>query len=340
MKTHYYLTVFICLLMGTSGAFAKVIRVNNQHPTNATENTFNTLQEAHNFAAAGDTLMIEPSIDVYASVEITKRLVIIGSGYFLDENLETQSTPLQSLVRAITINPGADGTILTGLVFSSLGSGDGPVIKANSVLITRCYLRYGIFIYSSLTSLKVNQNFFPSSTLRMGSSGDSFTDLEFNNNIVVGSLASGFASASIQRTFSSVQHNIFFGSVQITTTSFRSNIIASNTNASQFIINSNNIQNNLTLGNQLTGNGNQLYNANQLFVGEEGNSTDGQYRLKADSPYLTAGYQNAQPGVFGGPTPYLLSGLPSIPVIYELSAETYGSQESGLNIQVKARTNQ
>src|SRR5690606_29267018 len=115
------------------------------------------------------------------------------------------------------------------------------------------------------------------------------------------------------------------------------NIIASTT--AKIDVDSPLIQNNLVLGPQLSGNGNQTYSAPQLFVGEEGNSPDGQYRLKADSPYKTAGFGNTEPGIFGGKTPYVLSGLPPSPTLYEFSADSFGTKEGGLSIQLKAKSN-
>ena len=86
--------------------------------------------------------------------------------------------------------------------------------------------------------------------------------------------------------------------------------------------------------------GNQVYIAANLFVGATGNSPDGQYKLKPTSPYLTSGYNNTQPGVFGGTQAYVLSGLPPIPSIYEFTADAFGSKQNGLPISIKVKANQ
>ena len=83
-----------------------------------------------------------------------------------------------------------------------------------------------------------------------------------------------------------------------------------------------------------------MYNAGNLFVGATGNSPDGQYKLKSASPYLTAGYNGTQPGVFGGTQAYVLSGLPPVPSIYEFTADAFGSKQNGLSINIKVKANQ
>ena len=76
---------------------------------------------------------------------------------------------------------------------------------------------------------------------------------------------------------------------------------------------------------------------NNLFVG--GTSSDGKYAIKTNSPYFTAGLGGTQPGIFGGSIldQYKLSGIPAIPIIYELNVPGTGSTASGLNINVKIR---
>ena len=331
MKKLFYILLFLILV--NSPLEAKILRVNNQLPTNAPL-IFNTLQEAHNVAAAGDTLMVEGSPSAYANVIISKRLVIIGTGYFLDENLPTSSSQLLSLVKTIEFANGSAESILIGVVFDNALSSNRPIIKVNNILITRCFITNAISIQSPINGAIITQNYFSAIAISVPFSNVNFSNIVFKNNIVNGRFEPG---QGINLVFSDVSNNVFLDRIEISTDTFRSNIIA--TNSTNISILSNNVTNNLTLGNQLTGNGNQLYNANQLFVGSVGNSTDGQYQIKADSPYLTAGHLGTQPGIFGGSTPYVLSGLPPIPSIYELVVDPFGSQNNGLNIKLKAKTN-
>ncbi len=71
-----------------------------------------------------------------------------------------------------------------------------------------------------------------------------------------------------------------------------------------------------------------------VFVGS--GSTDGQWQLTDDSPAIGAGINGEDCGMFGGNTPYKLSGIPSeIPVIYELNVPPSGFN---MSIELKAKS--
>ena len=48
-------------------------------------------------------------------------------------------------------------------------------------------------------------------------------------------------------------------------------------------------------------------------------STDGRYKLKAGSPAIGYGVGGVDCGIYGGPEPYVLSGMPTVPA--SLAAE-------------------
>lgn len=333
MKASYF-TILLFLILGISNGFSKVLRVNNQIPSDPAQNLFSSLLEAHNFANSGDTLYVEGSPIEYTNVIFTKKLIVIGTGYLLSENPETNANALTSVVRQIRLDSGSEGTFLIGLTFSNSSSGYVPYVEANDVVIMRCYLNASIQFIGDLQNIKVLQNFFQGGNISIGSSGYSFSNVEFTNNVVRSSFST---NPSNERVFSKIENNIFLGTINTKTSAFRNNIIASTTTS--ITIDSPDIRNNLVLGTQLSGNGNQTYAAAQLFTGSEGTSTDGQYKLKQSSPYLTAGVDGAEPGIFGGSTPYILSGMPPIPSIFEFSADGFGSVQNGLPIKLKAKSN-
>ncbi|MCC5937319.1 MAG: hypothetical protein JJU34_08560 [Lunatimonas sp.] len=338
MKKIYMLAFSLMLL--TSMSFGDVLRVNNQLVTNPLQKVFASLQEAHDFASVGDTLMVEPSPVIYGRLNLSKRLVLIGTGYFLDENPNVPNNGV-SRVGQIDLLASSSGTFLIGLVFSNTSTVHTPMImNANNIVIMRCHLSRSIILSNSsvINSLTIINNYFAQGGLVIGATNVGFTGVVFNNNIVNGVFDPGLTNSFYQRVFSSIENNIFLSGVVVDASRFRSNIIASNT--TNVTVNSNDIQNNLSLANQLsTGTGNQLYAAAQLFEGPENNSTDSQYRLKSDSPYRTAGFGGSEPGIFGGSNPYVLSGIPPVPTIYEFAADSFGSKEGGLTIQLKAKSN-
>ena len=68
-------------------------------------------------------------------------------------------------------------------------------------------------------------------------------------------------------------------------------------------------------------------------------SDDGQYILKSDSPAKGAGVGGTDCGMFGGSSPYKLSGIPGIPNIYELNVPENGYTNDGINVEIKVKSN-
>jgi hypothetical protein len=61
--------------------------------------------------------------------------------------------------------------------------------------------------------------------------------------------------------------------------------------------------------------------------------------LASNSPAKGSGENGTDAGAFGGDEPYILSGIPSIPSIYQLTVPANVPQGGTLNVQIKAKTN-
>src|SRR5690606_4402307 len=107
---------FLAISLISLSASAKIWRVNNNSGVNA---DFTTLSAAHTGAASGDTLHLEASANSYGSATFTKKLVVIGAGFYLDQNPNTQATKLSSLISSLTLYAGATGSVITGIDFSN-----------------------------------------------------------------------------------------------------------------------------------------------------------------------------------------------------------------------------
>lgn len=95
--------------------------------------------------------------------------------------------------------------------------------------------------------------------------------------------------------------------------------------------------NNVGTGTQFpTGNGNQQNKAWNTIFNLTG-SYDGKYALKAGSPAIGAGVSGIDAGIFGGATPYRLSGIPSVPTIYALTSPQ-GTTPVGNSVQINLST--
>ncbi|HEX5154718.1 MAG TPA: hypothetical protein VFW07_24895 [Parafilimonas sp.] len=337
MKNHNLYTLFFGIFIFSFTASADILRVNSSLNTDVSQKLYKTINEAVSAATAGDTLMIEGSSVIYSTATIKKSLVLIGPGYFLTENSQTQANGATATMQQITIESSATGTILEGLTFSKDYNYYAPYVEADNVIISRCYCPNPIQTVNSINNLLVLQNYFVGNAIEVGYSYYTFNNVLLKNNYV-GGVVNIPSDNQNSRIFSSVENNVFAGNIILTATAFRSNIITSS--SATVTITSANIQNNLVAGTQLSGNGNQTYNSSQLFINADTASTDGKYKLQANSPYLTAGYNGTQPGIFGGSEPYVLSGIPPVPSIYEFNADNIANKQTGLSVEIKAKANQ
>jgi len=106
-------SILILLVLAVLGAqsWAAVLRVNNITGAGA---AYTTLQDAHDAASNGDTLAIDASL-TYGNLAVSKQLVIMGPGYFLGQNSDTQANISMAGVGSVNFNSGSEGSLITGL---------------------------------------------------------------------------------------------------------------------------------------------------------------------------------------------------------------------------------
>ncbi|MBT4500350.1 MAG: hypothetical protein HOC74_21665 [Gemmatimonadetes bacterium] len=315
----FVLTVAICIM--ATAVSAKIWRVDSNTGNQA---DFSDLAQAHAGAESGDTLYVAGSLSEYAdapkdSVHITKRLYIIGPGYFLQENFGNQSTILSATVKQhITFAKGSEGSLLTGMDVGLVKVlADRVVIKRN-----RCNT---LTLLGSATNVAVLQNFF----YRGGASDYSFQAYAGVRNVVVNN--NYIHRPKGTEGCCSFTNNVLDGAggtLIISRCILTNNIISSisSSGASQLLDPTRNI-----LSNNI-----RALDDSDIFV--ESGTTDGQYKLRAGSSAIGAGVDGVDLGMFGGPEPYVLSGLTTLPSIYLLDVRTTGSTVNGLPVHLKART--
>ncbi len=322
----------ILLIVSLNTSYATIWRINNNDETA----NYAQIQEAHDDnqnVKSGDTLLIEGSSLSYDEATLTKQLFIIGPGYFLAENPKTSARGASAIINGdITFNPGSDGSLLSGLTFTSNGR---LSLLANNITIMRCFLTNDIRFEDNVNNITLIQNYLVGLN---PAAGKSITSLILKNNIFTDKIEIS-STAGNPRTFSSVENNIFLKAVKITTSTFRNNISLS-TKETDIKIISGTIENNLSAGGFFgLDNGNQGYNINNdvLFVNPDKASTDGQWQIDPLSPYINAGKNGTVPGIFGGDMPYVLSGVADTPRIYELSTTGMGTAADGLPVTIKVK---
>ncbi len=333
MKYFWHL-IALFLVFGTSHlpCSAGIWRINNQLETDKSQRVFSQLAPLNDDADVlpGDTVHLEGSPIRYSSFTCTKRLVIIGPGYFLTENPETQARAEEAVISTIRFNTGSEGSMVMGVVFDYTSS-SGIFVATNNITIQRCYMRGGVTI-TDQTGIRIFQNYM------LGDVGGYTSSTVFSDVVVRNNLFIGGSFNTRRGSFSICENNVFTGNnITISAASFRNNIIT-NVNAA-VTITSGNLQNNLAANGQFgTENGNRNVDISNVFV-EEG-SSDGQYQLAQNSPAKGAGYEGVDAGAFGGEGGYRLSGLAPIPLIYDLRVDDAGNVESGVGIQIKVKSNQ
>lgn len=366
MKKMYALfAATIIAALAVQSANAKIWRVNNKSNYNgtslygdnvggtATYPVFNQINQAIGWAGVvnNDTLYIEGSTTVYAGATVTKKLAIIGTGFFLTENPKVTNDAMESKVAQLSINIEGSQVIAMNVVNNGYSSDGKIYINANGISIKRCRIERGIQFATELTDVYILNNFFSNviATNAFYTNGySSFippTSIVFNNNICQKTL--NWNAWPVQQC----NNNVFDGPVnaspnlqlQFNTSGFSNNILKT-TNAS-VNINGGNLEklthNIGTLSSQFgTANNNKVVaDMTTLFVTT--GTSDGKYNLKNGSPGSNNGSDGTDRGAFGGlvvQNRYTLSGLAAIPVLYKLTTPGVATQASGLAVTISART--
>lgn len=336
-------------------SYAKIWRVNNNSGIAA---DFTTLQAAHDGASAGDTLHLEASPTSYGGATFTKKLIVIGPGFFLNENPNTQAIKQTALVSTINLYAGAAGSVIMGLDFN----GNSVYVYANDIVIRRNkfssavngssdYYTGGIQLYYNYqgdnTPIKnaiISQNYGVAIYGNYAVTGV----LISSNYISYYSYTGDATNSDVLRMHADaiviIQNNIIRrGTVTVN----NSNIVNNIQMAGTFNGTGNLISNNLGNATQFgTTNGNKSnVDMGTVFVGAgSGVSSDGQWKLASGSPAIGAGYGSTaqkpiDAGIYSGQTPYVLSGLPPVPSIYYFDNKPIGSNSDPITVTIKVKSN-
>lgn len=322
MKKHLF-TLITFLILSSFASHAAKWRVCN---TPGIDADFTSFKLAHDAASAGDTLMFEGSNQLYGDRDtLQKPLVIVGPGYFLDENDTSNDYILPAELNYLHIAPNGKGSVIMGMTFA--GSFDNLTVDADDLIIERNHIKGTIALCTdySIKNLVISKNYVSDIDTRWGSTDKYATGVIISNNIVTGVVSFN------QATTANITNNVVGGDI----IAYHS-IIKNNISGYLNLRDGTNYEYNLVSHGAPTGVGN-VGNVtwNDLFVSED-SSTDGEYLLSESSVAKGAGEDNTDCGVFGGNDPYILSGYPPFPVIYNAIIPTTGT--SDLLIKIEARS--
>ena len=327
----------LLLCFGFLAANATSWRVNNNPAIDA---DFTTFEAAVAGASAGDTLYMEGSNLSYGEGVLTKPLVMIGPGYFLTENDSTQVSNLEANFETFVIDSTASGSRVYGCEFD-----DNVEINGSNVVFARNWVygesSYGIGINvgeeNDVLNVSIIQNLCNSIKGGYYSYDPAANNILIANNIIAGSIQFHSLSTLV------ITNNVIKNEVDVSNAIIKNNI-QYNPSGLGFKENGGNIfEYNLTARPTIpTGVGNlTLIDPAATFADYDeslGFSTDGKWQLKTGSPAIGAGENGADCGAFGGTSPYVLSGLPAVPHIYEAIVPTSGSAASGLPVTIKVKS--
>lgn len=314
-------------------------RVNNNPGIDA---DYTNLQDANDNASDGDTIYVEGSETEYPGANISQSVTIIGPGYFLSENPETQANRLEAMFNGnINFNAGSGGSTITGCSMKSYQF--DLIIKVDNISIIRCNV-YQININADVENILILQNYVGDNIEVTGTG--KITNSVISNNIVKDEIYFGPTSGQLQIT-----NNVVFNTSTNYPTRpinvYNSNITNNITCNPAYSIEENSgntITNNILAVDGTNANGNQynvvMANVFADYNGTQGYSTDGKWQLKAGSPAIGAGTGNVDCGVFGGVSPYVLSGLPDLPHIYEAEIPATANSGDGLSVKIKVKSGQ
>jgi hypothetical protein len=348
------LTIISAIALGiTYTAEAKIWRINNNVGINA---DFTSFYNAATSATVqpGDTLYMEPSATAYStnSFTLTKRLVVIGPGYFLDPadasfpyNAGLQVATQSARVSFMRLGPGSDGSKFMGVTLDQSIYFNG----SNNVKFEKVFFGFGGIYFESETNdnVSVRKCFFHSSSALSNSPTTTVSNLVIENNLFYGSyctLDRLSGAGNIFRNNSIVNSG---GTISLTNTYIANNIfgIFTPTNFVNCAIKNNLFSLNQALPGTATNNLVNV-NINDVYVGGTTGSLDSRFLLKPGSPAIGAGLTvgavvSPDCGAFGATDPYKLSGIPNIPSIYSLTVPTsIPSGTNSMNITLSTRNNQ
>lgn len=345
-----YLSVLLLAMSFSAGASAKIWRVNNNAGVVADFTAFNTAVAA---AAAGDTIHLEPSAVSYttASITLTKRVIVIGPGYFLDPASTTE--PFNAGLQAATkdarldffrIGAGADGSKFMGVVIQGSIYSNG----AGNISFEKVYFSAGLYFENGTNDGYSFRKCIFNNSASLSAAGTAvITNLVAENNIFIGggyiTLANLSGSGNLFRNNSIIGGNAFV----LPNTYIANNIFGV---GSQCTFTNSTIKNNLfqitqTLPGTATGNNIGVNMGNVYVSGTATTSLDARAALKAGSPAIGAGLTvgtviSPDCGAYGATDPYRLSGIPNTPSIYALTVPvSIPSGSTSMNITFSTRNN-
>lgn len=343
-------TAFAVLMLCGLTSKATIWRVNNNpNYTQGCNHCFSSLQAANDssIVMAGDTIHLEASSIIYlgpgpsGETSITKRLVILGPGYFLNQNSGLQKTTVSSTMERLKFDIGSENSTTKGITINTDLYIQTSGITIESCLITSEVIFSNTIDINNVTIKKCFLNIVKNNGTPIG---HNISNLILTNSYISGRLIlfsatytySGEVSHNVFNFTSANQLHIksdiqFYNNIVSVTLFNQNNNGINNVHDNIFIpsppawlVGGNNYSENLATVFPVTGSPDSILNVNPIGI----------------CPVCyTAFPGNATFGMYGGADPYRLSGIPNIPAIYQLASPLNAPQGGTINVNISTRSN-
>ena len=302
-KKYFLLSVAATLICSIS--FAKIWRVNNNAGVTA---DFTTAQAAHNGAAAGDTIHLEPSVTSYGALTTTKKLTWISTGNFISVHPGLQYSGTPGTMDGVTVNAGSENSVFScnaGYFYCS----------ASNITFLRCFILNSYLYITGANNCAILNCYINAAIYVQGAK-----NTIINNNIIANYISVDATSSAV--IVNNVMNTTSSGGVLISNSQIQNNIIDQESGSVYTFTNctvNNNIANDASLP---TGNGNNnSVDMTTVFVNSNG-TTDADFVLKTGgtNPAIGTGYGGVNMGAYAGGSPFVSALQPAIPAIYQITA--------------------
>lgn len=333
---------FLFLLQTT--AFAQGIITVSTNPRMDTD--YHDLQDAFDAAVDGDTIYVHGNAFYSGNFTVSKKVHIIGPGHHLIENNIYNTDGENAMVKKIKFLPGSDSSIIEGLQIV-----DNIEISVNDLHVRKNWFSYRFTSFGSIefmedvSSCIVYNNFF---TNRDGNIIDAHSSVDtvkalFSNNILQGSMS---LPSTVDEVDLTIIHNVF---PERSVLNIRNAYVAKNIFIETSINLSNNVfaENNIFRGNLPTGalamnNNIPNIDMNTVFLNfTSATSNFSETNFVELEPAPNPATMNCDGGcgaTLGMNPRYRLSGVPELPILYELISPSEPDSLGQLHVQIRAKS--
>lgn len=303
MKKKIVFLAAICSLVVV--AHATTLRVNNTDSSAP----YADINDAVKAAVDGDTIMVEGSSVKYADAILDKRVVLVGPGYWLRDNGIVSESGYDARLDYLTST--AEGTVIMGMYITQQIK-----VQAPRTIITRCSVVSAV--NTSISMVKGTDNCVITQNFLAGGIGG-VVEHETYRHQITNNLIEDFTPFYIYDSY--IGYNTIYDEWRVAWSHGGNKIEKNLVNGLDF-----SQTNEFTKSNYYADN----YFAKDLFTNTVVSIKKDRDVRDYELPEGTKDY-----GAFAGDTPYVISGVPTGPIIEELTIPTSVEEGSIMEVTVK-----